>query len=152
MHRPPAVSHTLGRSSWHFRLLSVLSGLALVAAVLLVQSHPDGIFPWIVYPTVLFFMGLAFAGWLRSATGVLQWDGQHWLWPEFADPPVRHTVLVLDFQSLMLVKMTSERNSVVWLWLEGSMGDARWLAVRRAVVASQDRPDVVVAEAGHNVP
>ncbi|MDE2418085.1 MAG: hypothetical protein KGN32_09790 [Burkholderiales bacterium] len=135
-------------------LLVTLSGLALATAVLLVHSHGDGMLPWVAFLIIPIFTGLAFAGWLHSATGILQWDGQHWLWSGFLDAPVRHTTLIVDFQRLMLVKITSESGRVAWLWLEGHMDDARWLAVRRAVIASQaaySRPDKVVSEPGNTV-
>jgi len=104
---------------------------------MLTFSNTVPFFRWIVLPVTGCCTILALTGWARSATGTLQWDGQHWLWTGFDDTPVRQTLSILDFQGLVLLKVTSEMGEVAWLWLQGRMNDAHWLAVRRAVVASQ---------------
>lgn len=137
MHRPPAVSHTVGRSSWHLGVIAALSGVALLSAALLASSNSLPALRWSVFPVVACCMAWVLFGWARSASGKLQWDGQHWLWSGFADAPVHQAQLILDFQGLLLLKVTNEMGDVAWLWLQGRMNNAHWLAVRRAVVFSQ---------------
>jgi hypothetical protein len=151
MHRPPAVSHTVGRSSWHLYLIASLAVIALVCAAALAFSSTSPIFSWLAFAAVLCCTVVALTGWSRSSSGKLQWDGQHWLWSGFADIPVCQTLPILDFQGLLLLKVTSEMGDVAWLWLQGAMNDAHWLAMRRAVVASQntqERQRAPLPEAG----
>ena len=139
MHRPPAVSYTVGRSSGHLVLVALLVCAAVAATVLLAQSAAPPLTKWVVLSILTFSALLALAGWLRSCTGVLRWDGEAWLWTGFGDVAVNHSALVLDFQQLMLLKLYSEDGAVAWLWLQGANGNRQWLALRRAIVAANHR-------------
>jgi toxin CptA len=137
MHRPPAVSHNVGRSLWHFGVIAVFAGLALLAATQLALFHSVWVARWAPFIALALCFSLALIGWARSPCGKLQWDGEHWLWSGFAETPVRQIAAVLDFQGLMLLKVTSELGDVAWLWLQGRMKNPQWRALRRAVVSSQ---------------
>jgi len=137
MHRPPAVSHTVGRSPWQLGVIAALAGLALLAATQLALFNSVLGARWAPFLALVMCSALALAGWMRSPRGTLQWDGQHWLWSGFPETPVRQALLVLDFQGVMLLKATSDLGDVVWLWLQGRMDDTQWRSLRRAVVSSQ---------------
>ena len=137
MHRPPAVSHNVGRSPWQLGVIAALAGLALLAAIQLAVFNSVGVARWAPFTALGMCLALTLAGWVRSPCGKLQWDGEHWLWCGFAETPVRQTISVLDFQGGMLLKVTSALGDVAWLWLHGRMDDAQWRALRRAVVYSQ---------------
>lgn len=139
MHRPPAVSYTVGRSSGQLALVALLCGVAVVATALLTQSAASPLAKWGVLSILAISALLALVGWWRSCTGVLRWDGQAWLWTGFGDIAVHHSALVLDFQQLVLLKLVSEDGAVAWLWLQGASGNRQWLALRRAIVAANDR-------------
>lgn len=139
MHRPPAVSYTVGRSSGHLALVALFVCLAVAATVLLAQSAASPLAKWVALSIVIIVTLLALAGWWRSGTGALRWDGEAWLWTGFGDVAVHHSALVLDFQQLILLRLVSEDGSVAWLWLQGSGGNRQWLALRRAVVAANLR-------------
>lgn len=137
MHRPPAVSHTVGRSPWHLGVIAAFAGLALFAANQLARSNSVLGSHWVPFIATAMGLALALSGWAFSPSGKLQWDGQNWLWSGFVETPVRQTRSVLDFQGVMLLKVTSDFGDVAWLWLHGRMDDANWRSLRRAVVASQ---------------
>lgn len=142
MHRPPAVSHTLGPTRWHLGLIVLLAALMALALLLLLVSGADTLVLLTVGVVSLTSVAGALVGWRQSATGQLQWDGQQWMWSGFADAPVRSLRLVLDFQQLLLLKLESQGGQTDWLWLQGPAGAAHWRAVRRAVVALQDFKEV----------
>lgn len=151
MHRPPAVSHTVGRSPWQLGVIAALAGLALLAATQLALVNSVSGVRWASFLVAALCLAFALTGWAHSPCGKLQWDGQHWLWSGFAETPVRQTLSVLDFQSVMLLKVTSDLGDVVWLWLHGRMDEAKWRSLRRAVVARQTphaAPDSPSREAG----
>ena len=137
MHGPPAVSHHIGRSQWYFGMLATLWSVALCVSVLLLQTPlaPEAL--WSILLALGLSCALSFAGWIRSDTGTLQWDGQHWLWPGFGEAPVQRMRLVLDFQKCILLQLRSEDGHVAWLWAQAGTSHHQWLAVRRAVVAAQ---------------
>lgn len=136
MHSAPAVSVTVARSGWHLRAIGVLGVLAGLAAGALAPGLPQAQALGLV--GVLLATGAtALAGWYRSPAGCLQWDGSHWHWPVFSDAPDCRLTLHLDFQRVMVVSLRHPSRRTVWLWLESASGDARWMALRRAVVASR---------------
>ncbi|MES2581281.1 MAG: hypothetical protein V4627_01070 [Pseudomonadota bacterium] len=81
--------------------------------------------------------GTAFLGWMRSPQGDLRWDGQQWLWSGFAETAPCRLALVLDFQRVMVVKITTGAHVPEFLWLEANPGDTSWRPLRRAIVSSQ---------------
>jgi hypothetical protein len=138
MHGPPAVSHHVGRSRWHFGTLAVLGSVALGVTVLLLQSPHVSWTPWVVLFALGASCAMSLRGWVRSDTGTLQWDGQHWLWSGFGEISLQQVQLILDFQKFLLLRLRSEDGCVAWLWVEGrTTTPHHWLAVRRALVAAQ---------------
>ena len=80
---------------------------------------------------------IAFLGWKRSPQGSLRWDGQQWLWSGFPETAPCRLALVLDFQRVMVVKITTGAHEPEFLWLEANPGDTSWRPLRRAIVSSQ---------------
>jgi hypothetical protein len=84
--------------------------------------------------------GIALKDWKTLSPGRLQWDGQQWTVSGRSVASALHLDLLLDFQSLMLVRVHGKSMRPVWLWLEPVLPDPQWIALRRAVVASQRKP------------
>jgi hypothetical protein len=68
---------------------------------------------------------------------------------EATQKAITRLLCVLDLQRLMLVRVVCEPAAVRWLWLESPLMDARWLALRRAVVAA---PRALQAQQNHSLP
>jgi hypothetical protein len=85
--------------------------------------------------------GIAFVGWRKSPQGSLRWDGQHWHWSGFTADPACQLVLLMDFQSVVVVLLKSESHAPVGLCLEATPDDTSWRALRRAIVSSQIASD-----------
>lgn len=139
MHSAPAVSVSVARSGWHLRAIVVLGVLAGLAAGALARDLPP-MQALLVAAAVLVAGATALVGWYRSPSGDLRWDGQHWHWPDFSDTPDCQLTLHFDFQRVMVVSLRGRARRTVWLWLESAPGDARWTALRRAVIASRRLP------------
>ena len=75
----------------------------------------------------------------------LRFDGRQWATAGRTAVRGAGLRVVLDFQCLMLVRLTQSRQSPCWVWLdERSMPD-RWRDLRRAVY-SRAPPDISVAD------
>lgn len=136
MHNAPAVSVAVARSAWHVRAIGVLGVLAgLVGGALARDLPPMQVM--LLAAVVLATGATALVGWYRSPTGRLQWDGLCWHWPDTSDAASCQLVLHADFQRVMLVSLRAPARRTLWLWLEATPGDPRWMALRRAVVASR---------------
>ena len=73
--------------------------------------------------------------WRNSPIGLLQWDGGRWLWQGFSDTPVQSAHMCLDLQYFVLFQLKSAAGETAWLYLEERNDHARWIALRRAIVA-----------------
>jgi len=80
---------------------------------------------------------VALMGWLKSPSGCLQWDGQHWHWSGFEKFQACNVSLQMDFQNVVLVAIRGNAQRPIWLWLEAMPGDLTWKPLRRAIVSSQ---------------
>lgn len=145
MRPAPAVVFPVARSRWHLRLVVLLSlpGLAVLTAVALDQSLA-GMQLIALGCVALASCGAALMAWQRSPVGHLRWDGQEWFWSVFGDAHPCRVVLRLDVQHCMLLSLHSYDHGHLraWLWLDALPGpaNAQWLALRRAVLSSQDMP------------
>ena len=140
MHRAPAVGFTVSRSSWHLRTIVVLWSAGLGASLLLMRTS-------LVLDTQVLLMScwvlagcISLKGWSSCLPSRLQWDGQQWILAGLDSASALHLDLLMDFQNLMLVSVRGKSMRPVWLWLEPVLPDPQWLALRRAVVASQREP------------
>jgi hypothetical protein len=142
MHRAPAVNFPVKRARWQFGLVVCLSLLSLAALVAFtwaqttVDLRSGGL-----ALLILVTSGSALMGWRRSPQGRLRWDGEHWRWSGFQDSPACRLVVVMDFQSVVVVKVTTEARAPIYLWLEQTPGDTSWRPLRRAIVSSEATTD-----------
>jgi hypothetical protein len=138
MHRAPAVNFTVKRASWHLRLIACFGMLALVLLVFFSsgQTVPDQRTA-ILALAVIFAVSVALLGWAHSPRGTLRWDGQHWYWSGFPENQTCSMDLLMDFQSVMVVKVDADGQHPFFLWLEATPGDLNWRCMRRAIVSSR---------------
>ena len=136
MHLPPAASWMVGQSQGQRHLLAALVLLGALATLFFCYSQSWGASSLLVLLVLAGCSVAAVAGFGRSAQGLLRWDGERWHWPDPAGRAVADVVCVLDLQRLMLLRLDFDRRPCLWLWLQSPEMDGRWLAMRRAVVAS----------------
>lgn len=142
MHRAPAVNFLVKRSRWQAWLIVCASLLALLALVTfawtqtVLDLRAGGL-----ALAVLAASGVALVGWKNSPQGSLRWDGEHWRWSGFGDSPECRLDVLMDFQSVVVVHVTTEGWAPISLWLEAAPGDTGWKPLRRAIVSSQAKAD-----------
>ena len=149
MHRPPAVTWNVRAARWHAGALVLL---VLVAALLLIgffATQGWGSATMVLLLVLVASAILAFKGWYGTPVGQLNWDGAQWHWSDSDAQALSAVACVLDLQTRMLVRIADVSGASHWLWLEGLASDARWLAMRRAIVASER---VVAAVPGNDLP
>ena len=136
MHRPPAVSYPVVRSRWHLVAVVVLSFLdgAATADFALQQDARlliSALF-WCWIPIGFFA--------LRSC---LHWDGQLWQVKHAGispaaqgsvGPSVQRVQVAMDFQQVLLVRVTSYSGATAWRWLDHGTAPVEWQWLWRALV------------------
>ncbi len=78
----------------------------------------------------------AYNGWKNSPVGQLAWDGQFWRWEGAgyqAGVVEQQLSVIVDFQSLLLLRLENPAHAHLWLWAERHVSPERWLDLRRAV-------------------
>lgn len=137
MHGPPAVAFRFNRSPQPAFLLAFVACLTLFMLGL-VWFHT---FAWTWIALVLLALSLnahAWSRWWKSPEGVLQWGGEQWSWTGWPLSPACSVQWVYDFQTWGLVKIENEKRQSHWLCLhKGTTSDAKWQAIRRALLASR---------------
>jgi hypothetical protein len=135
MHNAPAVSYPVGRSRFQGWLLSVVSFLGLVAAVVWFnQANAPDWRQWLMLSVVISVAFGAWWQWRQAVAGQLTWDGVVWNWTNGqASVPVQLT-LIADVQRAMLLLLSgAQDNSRRWIWVDRDASLTRWLPLRRAV-------------------
>lgn len=141
MHAAPSVSYPVGRSAFAGALLALLSAVGL-AAVLAFTLQSAG-FGWrqaAAWAALAVAGLLAAAAWLRSARGMLHWDGLGWQWEEGGAMGTGAPEIALDLQPRLLLRWRAESGAVRWLWLERESAPSHWDALRRAVYSRANAP------------
>ena len=137
MHKAPAVTYPVGRSTLHAWLLGSISLIgALAGWFWRMQAAPESWSQWL-YVLVLLLVSLAaFRHWWCFPSGHLQWDGQSWKL-NVLDSSLRGPVSVhLDLQGWLLLCLHSEEGGRRWLWLERRTAAINWHALRNAVFSA----------------
>jgi len=136
MHRAPAVSWEVRPTRLLGRALVVLgvSGALVIGAFLTMQ-------PWngrVVMLLLALLGGTLFAALVhgKAQFGTLQWDGEQWHWSALQHQAIRQLTCVLDLQHVLLLRIRDASGKTHWLWLHTDAINARWLALRRAIVSS----------------
>ena len=142
MHAAPSVTYPVGRSAFAGALLAVVAATGL-AAVVAFTWQPVG-FGWrhaAAWAALAVAAGLAGRAWLRSARGVLAWDGVDWHWQEGEAVATGRPEIALDLQARLLLRWRAEGAGARWLWVERSSAPSHWDALRRAVYSRANAPD-----------
>jgi hypothetical protein len=122
------------------RVIALLWLLGLAVSLLLIRT-PWGLDAQAMLAACWVLAGcISLKGWRGFLPSRLQWDGQQWILAGLDSASALHLDLLMDFQNLMLVRVRGKSMRPVWLWLEPVLPDPQWLALRRAVVASQREP------------
>lgn len=111
---------------------------------------------------------VAYKGFRRTPVGQLAWDGQCWRWEGtgyLTGAAEQKLTVIVDFQSLLLLRLENPAHAQLWLWAERRMLPERWLDLRRAVYSPHkaskqtpkdnlQAPDPMhaVAVSGHDLP
>jgi hypothetical protein len=147
MHSAPAVGVSVVRSRWLLWVVISLSSLGLWAVTALVFQAPFDASSILIFASWLVCTWVALVGWTRSATGLLQWDGQHWNWSHKEQMLVCRAGILLDFQTMILVRLYPENGEHICLWLDGKAHAPKWIALRRALISGRQ-----LAERGDSAP
>lgn len=167
MRNAPSVVYPVGRCRFYAALLvtlGVVTGVMLVVVCWPLLPHTavgstappppsDKVAGLLGALLWLGWSGFAGFSWLRSPTGVLQWDAQApdpgsrspaktglWRWTSAAyreGTPLKQVSLVLDLQSRLLIRLRNTDGVHTWVWLAMSRDPGRWNDLRRALVATQ---------------
>jgi hypothetical protein len=115
-------------------LLAVAAGN--VALYGLVQAPS----PYSLWVLALLLACVMAAAWgLRNVPGgTLYWDGEGWHWSGVDTLSLSRLRCVFDGQRILLLHAQTQADKGIWLWLESPQMNAPWLALRRAVVASEN--------------
>ena len=141
MHQPPAVTVSVRVSPLPCRVGSVCLLLGLMQTLLFLSRNPLNSWqPAALVAGLLVSGGFAWVFMRRSDVGDLHWSGDAWHWSAFPEPGDCSVHLHLNFQSLLLVSLHRPGASTVWLWLERGQTPLHWLALRRAVVYTAEKP------------
>jgi hypothetical protein len=134
MHLPPAVSYPVTKSWSHLILIAAI-GLSTQVCTLAFAFHQyDGSRWAYVVLCGIAGLGVGIYGWATSGTGELQWDGSAWHWRATSPESPFHLALMLDLQSLVLVRLTRPESRSIWLFLERTENITLWADLRRALV------------------
>lgn len=134
MHSAPSVTYPVGRSRLAARLLMVTwaAGAGCAGAA----SYQ---FDSVGWRQAVLAVSVVVSAWAvlrmlrRAADEQLMFDGQHWSLSRSGRPGAARATVVLDFQSLLLLRMDEPGRRTQWLWpARGSQPDL-WRDLRRAV-------------------
>lgn len=137
MHRPPAAAWTAGAGRWQRGMLLALTAIAVLEAGFFAARTGWGPSAILLLAVMGGSLTVSFLALRSSAQGQLRWDGEHWHWSAEQDLGVTEVSCVLDLQHLLILRIHLDNGIKLWLWLESRRMDVGWMALRRAVVASQ---------------
>jgi hypothetical protein len=145
---PPAVAVAVSRTALELALLLCFLCAGAVAVTLMWLRFSSAAGPWVGLSLLLVCGSLALRGWWCGGCGVLQWDGQNWVWRNGQQLPSANVQLISDFQTCLLVRLTLTSGKRDWLWLIPDRDLRHWRAVRRALVAVPASEGVADGSAG----
>ncbi|WP_418130945.1 hypothetical protein ABL849_07990 [Variovorax sp. 375MFSha3.1] len=137
MHSAPSVTYPVGRSRGATRILVVLWALGALCA-----GASCYLFDSVGWRHLLLVLSVVFAGVAagfglrQEGAGVLHFDGLYWsLTGNQASRGVHvaRASVALDFQSLMLLRLSEPGRARRWIWIEQRAMPERWRDLRRAV-------------------
>lgn len=150
MRNAPSVTYPVGRCAVQGGVLILLSGLAVLALVLLAVVWPSASALWFWGGACVWMGWTAWAlrAWWLSPVGRLHWDAQAaastalpgdrpggWRWhgdgPSLTD--LNRVEWVLDAQTTLLLRIYPHTERARWLWLEARSDPRHWDDMRRAL-------------------
>ncbi|WP_307867025.1 hypothetical protein [Variovorax sp. E3] len=131
------MNYPVGRSRGATRILLFLWALGACCAGASCYLFDSAGWRQLLLVLSVVFAGVAAGfGLRRDGAGVLHFDGLHWTLTG-ADPTRAvhgaRALVALDFQSLMLLRLTEPGRARRWIWIEQRAMPQRWRDVRRAV-------------------
>lgn len=136
MHSAPSVTYPVQRSNKALLLLMTFWLLGVVSVgVWCYQADRLGVRQITALAALFLTAGAVCWGAVFAPDGRLHWDGQYWSLDGTHPVPAAQAMVVLDFQSLLLLRLKVDR-SVTWLWLDRQARAEQWRDVRRALFAS----------------
>jgi hypothetical protein len=138
-HNAPSVTYPLEHSRFHGYLLLCLWLMGFLLTLLWLYGNHA--FDWRAYPALAAVMlagAVAYKGWKSAPVGQLIWDGQCWRWEGtgyLTDVTEQKLAVIVDFQTLLLLRLENPAYAYLWLWAERRVQPERWLDLRRAVYA-----------------
>jgi hypothetical protein len=136
MHRPPAVSHNVKRSQRHGALLLGIWLAAMLPLCYFYAFQQAPLQSAVLAAVWLVTGGVCMHTWRACATGLLQWDGDHWHWIQDGEGLACQVRMAWDCQYLVLIRLTAAQAPSRWLWLESGASLLQWNALRRALVSA----------------
>jgi cytochrome c biogenesis protein CcdA len=133
MHNAPAVSYPVGRSHVQAALLIFLLLAGLVTRFLWVAN---ALWDWrqtLMIVSLCLAMLFAWQEWQRTRQGMLSWDGAVWWFSGVQSSVMGSMSVQLDFQFILLLKMTPLSGPPLWLWAERKRLEPLWVPLRHAV-------------------
>ena len=149
MRNAPSVTYPVGRSAFCTRLMLGIAALGLMGVILEAgygtwRSALAGGVAWCAWSMV------AVWGWWRQREGRLAWLADrvrpedplglpgvwHWVSEAYKEGVALSRVeRVYDLQSTMLLRLHNPDGACTWVWVERSRDPARWLDLRRVLMA-----------------
>lgn len=134
MHSAPSVIYPVGRSRLADRVLMVVWAVgACCAGAASYQIDSIGWRQAVLAASVVFSAWAVFRVSRQDARALMSFDGQHWSLSGESAVKVASVAVVLDFQSLLLVRLQEAGRRGRWLWLGRTACPERWKDLRRAV-------------------
>lgn len=110
-------------------MLSILEVVGLWAS-----SYPCS-YLYLQTGAMVLLVAVNFVSWYLHPQGILRWDGTVWAYSTARTGfIVDKLTWALDFQWYLLLHIAGRESGSCWIWVETRRFDARWLALRRALV------------------
>ena len=140
MHSAPAVSYPVGRSHVQAVFLTFIVLVALVTSACWLASAlwgwRQGLMAVVLCLSALF----AWQAWRGTPQGTLIWDGDTWCFSGAQSSVVGAMSVPLDFQFILLLRLTPLSGRPLWLLAERTRHEPLWLPLRRAVFSRRLDP------------
>lgn len=133
MHNAPSVSYPVGRSHFQAWLFVLILVLGLIVDIFWSTQSLWGWRQGLMAVTLCLACVFAWQEWQRIPQGTLAWDGAVWCFNKGQQSVAGQISVLLDFQFILLLRMTPIKGARLWLWAERRRQAPLWLALRRAV-------------------
>lgn len=132
MHNAPTVSYPVGRSYFQAGLTLIIVVTALLVGL---TWSVQAAWNWrhaLMGGLLSLASVLALWEWRRTLQGMLTWDGDVWCFIHDQKSIFGSISVRLDFQFVLLLRLTPNKGPCLWLWAERHRQGALWAPLRRA--------------------